>query len=142
MALTTWIEKIKIRLIPIKKIPQYLWDTFSVLKRKPIFFGLGAFIVFFVILLITVLAINAGKPKKNIPMAHGTPIGAAGFSIPAEDLFLPAEPDYVPEFILEREPRSSWSAEDIRPYWRSPANSEYWRGEIKSAVDKLMEGVP
>ena len=109
-------------------------ERFPIEKRKPLLFGLCGFAVLFLVLLITGLAVGIGKPEKAVSMASGP-------FIPVEDLFIPAEPDYVPDFIPEREPRSSWSLDDIRPYWRSPGNSEYWRREIKSVVDKLMEGV-
>jgi len=59
-----------------------------------------------------------------------------------EELFIPAEPDFVPEFIFEREKRRFWSLEDIRPYWKAPDSNDRWTEEIKSAVDKLMEGIP
>jgi hypothetical protein len=106
-------------------------------KRRPVLFCLGGMLTLFIILAISVLAGTPGKPGKN-----EAPAMAAGPFIPAEDLFIPAEPDFVPKFLLEREPRSYWSVEDIRPYWKSPGTSEYWRGEVKSAVDKIMEGVP
>ena len=67
---------------------------------------------------------------------------SSGPYIPPEELFIPTEPDFLPEFLLEREPRSSWSLDEIRPYWKNPGTPEFWQEEIKSAVDKLMEGVP
>ena len=106
-------------------------------KRQPIIYGTAGLIVLVIILSVVLFAANVGKPKKN-----ASPAMAAGPSVPAEDLFMPAEPDSLPEFLLEREPRSSWSLEDIRPYWRSPGNPEYWRDEVKTAVDEIMEGVP
>ena len=105
-------------------------------KRRPIMYGMGGLVVLLLILIIS-LAAHPGKPKATVQ-----PAIAAGPFIPAEDLLLPAEPDFVPEFLLEREPRSSWSLEDIRPYWRSPGNPGHWRDEVKAAVDKIMEGVP
>jgi len=110
-------------------------ERFPEKMRKPIIFSLGGVVVLFIFLVIVIFTVHSVKPPKAVQMS-------AGPFIPVEDLFIPAEPDYVPEFILEREPRSSWSPEDIQSYWRSPGNSEYWREEIKSAVDKLMEGVP
>ena len=106
-------------------------------KRRPMLFILGGGALLFLVLIITVLALHSGGAKKNVPVNL-----AAGPSIPADDLFIPTEPDFLPKFLLEREPRRSWSLEDIRPYWKSPENPALWRGEIKSAVDKLMEAVP
>jgi hypothetical protein len=105
-------------------------------QRKPMLFALGGLVVLFLILVITLAALDLRK-EEDAPVSNVT-----GPAIPAEELFIPAEPDFVPEFLPAREPRSSWSVEDIRPYWKNPENTELWRGEIKSAVDKLMEAVP
>ncbi|MDR0558024.1 MAG: hypothetical protein LBG43_09225 [Treponema sp.] len=68
--------------------------------------------------------------------------GAAS-SIPAEDIFLPDEPDYLPKVILEREPHA-WSAEDTREYWTNPLENERinWRETITNVVDGIMDKVP
>ena len=106
-------------------------------KRRVMIFGIGGFAALFLVLIIAVLALNLGSSKgKSVQNL------AAGPSIPVEDLFIPAEPDFVPQFLPEREPRRYWSLDDIRPYWKNPGNPDLWREEIKSAVDKIMEGVP
>ena len=106
-------------------------------KRRVMIFGLGGFAALFLILIIAILALNLGKSKQS-PVQNL----AAGPAIPPDDLFIPAEPDFIPQFLPEREPRRFWSLDDIRPYWKNPGEPELWREEIKSAVDKLMEGVP
>ena len=106
-------------------------------KRKPVFYGLGGLVALFFILIIVFLAVGSGKSGKTASRAI-----SAGPVIPQEDLFMPAEPGFLPAFLLERDPRHSWSVEDIRPYWKSPEKTGRWQEEIKSAVDKLMEGVP
>lgn len=108
-------------------------------KRKPLLFAAGGIAVLFLILVIG-LAVSGSRTREreSAPLTNVT----AGFGIPAEELFIPAEPDFLPDFLPAREPRSSWSVEDIRPYWKNPENPEFWRGEIKSAVDKLLEAVP
>lgn len=103
-------------------------------KRKPVLFALGGLLVLFMILLISALALHDWDSKD------GMSDKMAG--IPNEELFYPSEPDFVPGFLLEREPKYFWTVEDIQPYWRIPAHSEFWHREIKSAVDKLMDGVP
>jgi len=106
-------------------------------KRKPLLMGLGALAGIFLILVI-VAGISSSKKRQTI-----SPEAASeGLTIAAEDLFIPAEPDFIPEFIFEREKRRFWSLEDIRPYWKTPDPGDRWRDEIKSAVDKLMEGIP
>jgi len=106
-------------------------------KRRLMFFGIGGFALLFLTLLIAALVLNYGKPKDSSVQSL-----ASGPGIQPEELFFPAEPDFLPGFLPEREPRRFWSLDDIRPHWRNPGGSEQWRGEIKEAVDKLMEGVP
>ena len=105
--------------------------------RKPMLFGFGGLAVILLIMVISFIAASSGGPKKNSSAGI-----AAGPYIPPDELFIPAEPDFLPDFIPGREPRQSWSAEDARPYWRNPANQDIWREEVKSSVDKLLEGVP
>ena len=123
-------------------------------KRRPLFFAFGGLVVLFLILIFTILAANSRGPKKSAPADI-----SAGPTIPPGDLFIPGEPDFLPGLLLEREPRRSWTLEDIRPYWKNPVEAsgpassgesparresppDFWRGEVKSAVDKIMEGVP
>ena len=105
-------------------------------KKRPFLISLGGLGALLIIILVIIIA----KPGSN--RSNSASPMAKGFVIPQEELFLPSEPDFVPEFLLEREPRKIWLLEDIRPYWKSPEISGLWREEIKSAVDKLMEGVP
>ena len=113
-------------------------ERFPEEKRRPIMFGTAGALVFFLVIIIA-LSANSGRPERAAApeMAVGPSI-----PIPIEELFLPAEPDFLPQFLLEREPRQFWSIEDIRPFWRNPGSPELWRREIHSAVDRLMEGVP
>lgn len=115
-----------------------LFERFGIPREKrPLFlYGMGGLVLLIIALAIAIPAAIAGKAEGNGPAAD------AGPRIPEEDLFFPEEPDFLPEFIPEREPRSSWAGEDIRPYWKPPGNPERWREEIKTGVDKLMEGVP
>lgn len=106
-------------------------------KKRLMFFGFGGMAALLLILLIATIALNFGKSKDGSVQNL-----ASGPAIPPEELFIPAEPDFVPQFLPEREPRSFWSLDDIRPYWENPGNSELWQEEIKTEVDKLMEGVP
>jgi hypothetical protein len=112
-------------------------DRFEPEKRKPLLIGSGSLICILLILIIAA-GVSSSKKKRTI-----SPEAAPeGLTIAVEELFIPAEPDFVPEFIFEREKRRFWSLEDIRPYWRTPDSSDRWREEMKSAVDKLMEGIP
>ena len=107
-------------------------------KRRHMLFIVGGLAALFLVVAITaVLAVNSRRPGGGASVDMG-----AGPVIPPEELFLPSEPDFLPELLLEREPRQSWSLEDIRPYWKNPEYPELWREVIKSAVDELMEDVP
>ena len=129
------------------KKPRFLSDLLDLLnslldrvgpnKKKPLLIGFGALAGFFL-----VLAIVAGILSSKKKQVVSPKIVAEGAGIPADELFIPAEPDFLPEFVFEREKRSFWSLEDIRPYWKAPDKNDRWIEEIKSAVDKLMEGIP
>ena len=64
--------------------------------------------------------------------------------IPPDELFLPFEPDFVPGVMLEREPRSEWTAEDASPLWQDPLRNgeQEWRDMIEKTIDEIMESVP
>jgi len=115
-----------------------LLERFPAERKRIILFVSAGAAVFFLILIIALAATHSGGPKKNEPPMNMI----AEPAIPPEELFMPGEPDFVPKFIPGREPRSSWSVEDVRPYWKIPDKSDRWREEIKSAVDKLLEAVP
>ena len=106
-------------------------------KKRLIFLGLvgGAVIIFG--LIIALIVAKSPKPDRT-----GFSSIATGLSIPPEELFTPSEPDFLPGFLPEKEPRRFWSLEDIRQYWKAPGNSGWWMEGIESTVDSLMEGVP
>jgi hypothetical protein len=59
-----------------------------------------------------------------------------------EELFLPEEPDFLPEFIPDREP-GPWTAEDARSFWTVPSkDAELWRRKIETVIDELLEQIP
>ena len=106
-------------------------------KKRPVLFIAGGLAALLLVLAVAALALNSRGPRESAPAGM-----RAAHAIPSEELFIPDEPDFLPPFLLEREPRHFWSVEDIRPYWRSPGNPEFWQGVIRSAVDELMENVP
>jgi len=64
--------------------------------------------------------------------------------VPAEDLFIPEEPDFVPGVLLEREKREQWSVDDAAHWWQDPLRDgeQEWRDQIEKTVDDIMEKVP
>ena len=105
-------------------------------KKRLILFGLVGAVVLVFGIIITVIVINV-RPKNTDAINI-----SAGLSIPAEEFFYPSEPDFLPGFLPEREPRRFWTLDDIRQYWKVPGNSDWWMEGIISTVDSLMEGVP
>ena len=106
-------------------------------KKRLILFGLAGAAVVLLGLVITIIVVNAPRPERTALSNNAT-----GLSIPPEELFYPQEPDFLPVFLPERESRRFWSLDDIRQYWRTPGNSDWWMEGIKSTVDSLMEEVP
>jgi hypothetical protein len=64
--------------------------------------------------------------------------------IPADELFFPDEPDFLPGVLLERDRRSSWTEQDALEHWQNPliSGEEQWREKIESAIDAFLERVP
>ena len=143
-----FINGIKEKVINIlKKVPALASDLPQIFgNRMFLLIGLGGSALLLLILLISIAA--SGSRGRRIDEAPG--FMPLGFTINSEDLFLPSEPDFFPEFILEQEPRSFWVIDDIRPHWRilsdstgnAESSTEIWRNQIQTAVDRLMDGVP
>ena len=132
MALNALKEKLKELMKGIMDaIPRLL----GVVNRKTMLIGLGGLLVILLLLLIGISISRSGRRSSN---THE--LMSLGFTIPVEDLFMPTEPEFLPEFLFEQEPRSFWSIEDIRPFWIAPANHEIWRNEIRTAAESFLEG--
>ena len=103
---------------------------------------LGSTIGFSLILTIVVLAAMQVSGTGKLPAVPERPNIIS--PIPPEDMFLPAEPDFVPGVLLEREQRTSWTEQDALEYWRNPLENgeEQWREKIKSTIDDLLEHIP
>jgi len=116
------------------------------INPKIVLIVLAAFLVIIVLLL--VLAI-VSHPKTGSKSAGGSLSDHVNEPIqreknPAEEFFLPYEPGFVPDVLLEREPKEAWTEEDARPFWTDPlpGNEGVWRKRIESGVDSLLENVP
>jgi hypothetical protein len=94
-------------------------------------------------LIISIIIIAAAGNRSGTPREGGNALVVSGPHIPAEDLFYPAEPDFLPGLLLEREPRQPWTAEDAGPFWKDPSESvDFWQEKMSETIDKLMESVP
>ena len=106
-------------------------------RRRLFLLILGGIIFLAICITIAVLAVSLGSPS-------GSSMMTAGSSIPSEELFYPGEPDFLPPLILEQEPHRPWTAGDLELLWHDPktGNEDLWRETVKSAVDKLLDGIP
>ena len=113
-------------------------------KKLLIIIGGGAAGIILMILLLAV-SIRAGQNRQEARRASQELNRAfAPLAIKPEDLFLPREPDFIPEIIMNRQPRDSWTEDDAAPFWSDPldGNSAAWKSRIHSEIDNLMETVP
>jgi len=121
----------------IKSIQDWFRKLSVVQKRR---FILALTIVFSIILTLSVIlpmikrnkAIPSGPERINIISP-----------IPAGELFLPDEPDFIPSVLLERERRTIWTEDDAAEHWQNPLliGEEQWRERIETAIDALLERV-
>jgi len=99
-------------------------------------------IAFAVLLTFSVIMSMVNRMEKVLP--QGPERTKIIVVIPADELFLPEEPDFLPGVLLDRERRSSWSEQDASEYWQDPLREgeEKWRDNIEAAIDELLERVP
>jgi hypothetical protein len=97
-----------------------------------------------IILLLVIVGAALVSGDTSVRPAAPVASGVMTRRIPAEDLFLPDEPDFVPGVILEREKRAKWTADDAMPWWQDPLKDgeQEWRDQIEKTVDEIMENVP
>ena len=109
-------------------------------RRLVLTASLGFCAVFALVIAGASLAKGGGKGREGAPAAATVRQGV----IPADDLFLPDEPDFVPGVLLEREQRAQWTADDAAPLWQDPLRNgeEPWRDRIERTIDEIMESVP
>ena len=112
-------------------------------NRKFLFIGIGAMGI-----LLTLCIVIIARGFISGPAA-GTGFRSSGDAaetrlIPPEDLFLPDEPEFTPEFIPEREQRTVWTTADAEPYWIDPLSegSEKYINTVDTTINNLMERVP
>ena len=109
-------------------------------KRKPALIMFGA--VIFLCICVTVIALISGGSSGSHITPQRTQI-ISGPEIPADELFYPSEPDFLPSLILERDPKNSWTASDLSLFWTDPlsGHENIWREFATETLDRLMEGV-
>ena len=97
-----------------------------------------------VILLLVIVGVSLVSKSASVKPEVLPASSAVTRRIPAEDLFLPDEPDFVPGVILGRERRTQWTTDDAMPWWQDPLKNgeQEWRDQIEKTVDVIMESVP
>jgi hypothetical protein len=78
-------------------------------------------------------------PKKAaLPLREGT--------IEKADVFLPPEPDYVPDFVPPRPRRQEWTPSQMEEFWTPPSglgdSAEDLREKLSDTMDNIMERIP
>jgi hypothetical protein len=108
-------------------------------KKRLVYIGTGIFI--FILTLSVLVSSGSHKKDDRDKEAERT---ITRIVIPADEIFLPDEPDFVPGVILEREQRIVWTEEDAASYWQDPLKhgEEQWRNKIETAIDTFLERVP
>jgi hypothetical protein len=115
------------------------------ISKKAALIVAAAFLV--IIALLLVLAVvsrqRTGTTQADVSTAGATVLPRRE-TLPQDEFFLPYEPDFVPDVLLEREPKDGWTEEDARPFWTDPldGNETLWRERIESEIDSLLEHVP
>jgi hypothetical protein len=104
---------------------------------------LGAFGV----LLCLLVALGAANYQRRHPKpAPPEPLADVfrPLPIPPEELFMPDEPDFLPEVLWEREPREFWTPEDVLPFWTDPLRGKrrVWEERVEGMIDELLERLP
>ncbi|MDR2632781.1 MAG: hypothetical protein LBC51_04050 [Treponema sp.] len=131
--------KIRSTLQTLRVNLEQVWHT-----RRNLVLRCAGGLVFLVLCLIGVLFLMNHSPQNPSQFSRTLRNEFRPLSIAPEALFLPDEPDFLPEVLLEREQRNPWTVEDVRPFWTNPLQDdpEQWRERIKAAIDEFLEGVP
>jgi hypothetical protein len=108
-------------------------------KRRLVLICTAGFVV---LLTFSVIVSMRGSKKDRFPSEPERL--RLNLAIPAEEIFMPDEPDFLPGVLLERNRRSSWTGQDALEYWQDPLTSgeEQWREKIEAAIDEFLERVP
>jgi len=127
----------------LEKFVQFIKDLFQTLTSgQKSRLAIISTVVFAGILTLSVIISmkKHGGEKKEVKPDES----AVYAPIPAEDMFLPDEPDFIPGVLLQRDRRSSWTDIDALEYWQDPLKDgeEQWREKIESSIDEYLERVP
>jgi hypothetical protein len=104
---------------------------------------LGALGIILCLLVVREVVASRRRAQQAAPASPPLSDVFKPLAIPPEELFMPGEPDFLPEVLLEREPRDAWTADDALPFWTDPLEDRrVWQGRLDGAVDELLERFP
>jgi hypothetical protein len=139
-----------------KKIPGQIreWALSIIQEKAPVFFqtqrrvillclGGAAVVLILGLVLAALLRGNARSARAAAAAGELTELFKP-LPIAPEDIFLPEEPDVLPEFIPARPQREAWTAADAAEYWTDPlaGKEALWRDRYSEAVEDMLEAVP
>lgn len=110
-------------------------------KRRPVIMAaMGTLAALILILIGAAFFQHSGRGQPSVAAAPA----ARQTLIPADELFLPDEPDFIPGVLPGRDRRAEWTEDDVKPWWQDPLKDgeEPWRNIIEQTVDEIMEKVP
>lgn len=128
----------------MNKIIQFIQDWFQKQtaeeKRRLLLICTGVFALLLTLsVIVSLFNKHSEKPQPQAPerLIINSPI-------PAGELFIPEEPDFLPGILLGREQRSGWTEDDASEFWQDPLKQgeEQWRKKIETSMDELWERVP
>ena len=121
----------------LKSIHDWFHKLTAVQKRQVV---LALTVVFSLVLTLSVIL---PMLKKDNKIPSGPERIVINSPIPAGELFLPDEPDFIPGVLLERDRRTNWTEDDAAEHWQNPLihGEEQWRKRIETAIDELLERV-
>jgi len=122
----------------IQPVQNWFQKLTAVQKRRLILVCTAAFSL---ILTLSVIIPLAGKGKKAPEEYERTTIISP---IPAGELFIPGEPDFIPGVLPGRDRRTVWTEEDAAEHWQDPLRQgeEQWRKQIEDTIEELLERIP
>ncbi|MDR2481390.1 MAG: hypothetical protein LBD07_03740 [Spirochaetaceae bacterium] len=112
-----------------------LFSRKDVLILIAVFAFLGVLSVVSTIIFVKVSQGGAKKPAAPLFRAD---------KISGEDIFLPNEPDFLPEVLFEQEQKKQWTQDDAEQYWTDPREfgGELLQEKMSGIIDKIMERIP
>ena len=114
-------------------------------KRRLVLVCTAVFVIILIFSVIMSMISSLDRSKTDrLELDGGSERFAVTLAIPAEELFLGDEPDYLPGVLLERDRRESWTEQDAYEFWQDPLRTgeEQWREKIEAAIDEFLERIP